>query len=1175
MFIRDYLKIFLPLVAMLGVYRLIAVPLIEPTHADVKPIGPASAFQAQLPWWSEHFVEDSWQRKQPKILETPQGIFLFEKWDKLAPDRWKLHPLTIILPQSDDAAAGASGNPARRRVVLIDNPQGAEIQFKEAIDWTSGHPPPVIGGQLNGKITLYSPPNEDGSADTGLRIDAADLRIDRRRIWTTKGITMRIGRSYVEGRDLTILLDQDLLSSKQANSAETDSPFKGLDTLELIYVDRVHIDLPPGGLFGERLASEAIQPNTAPAHAEVRCRGSFRFEFHQSNATLLSKVELRHLVEGMKPDTFESDRLDLHFAWKDAKPSAQHPTATREWTIDRIEAVGTNGSDPNDRTRWVHLEAPSIRSRGLGRWMRVDMARGKIMLANHLPGQASNEPAQVYLERDSMQLWSPVLEYEGERLRPNQVPNTSIASKSLGQLWSAGPGTAKVVAEDGDAWTLSWAKSLEMKPEGELDRLTIDGSANARSDRQGQFSAEIVDIWLRSIPEPLIARVKQQTGGYEPSSVLPERLHAAGTVIIRSPQLRTQVADLQAWFAYPEIELAKQSVADPSVVPLQLADKAATVHQPTQPNVAPKAVVASPLGTAFSNLVVMAEQTSNGSASQPSSSSNIASSSMPGPGRMASTGLDVPQLPAVGQAGRDAPRPLPTNITGETMVAKFSQTSSGMKIEDLAINNNVTVTRDQVSPTSPMPLTIIGNELRMDSAEQGNLDVTIIGMPAKFSIGAGAMESTEIRFNQARKMVWMEQPGIFRLPPEAFQSKGQSADRPSTISPPANNTSAAPGFIGGLRANVGGSQVQWIQQPEVQWQGQMIFDGRTARMDGGVRLTGRVATEVDTVWHLDGRADELKVELEEAIDFTGEAGSRATIANIRLINNVDLKAAQTDMNNNRRSLEHLEVPELNFYVPQQKWLGTGPGSLRTRRIGNANPESPIAVLNGVPNSAPSTQTRHPQAELQCVHLRFGGRMEGDMLAQQVDFHDRVEVLLQPILSWDQTPDVRLVDQLKIGQTMMTCDRLRINNSSNLSWTKSQIADQQLRRDAAWEITCEGHVVVDNVGEKETIKVVTPGGIQYVALHSLMRIYGNGPEPAEVRRQSHQGNSEQDSGVARISNGAFNIKTGESNIEFRSISGDLRKPPPAGQNNVSPAFPMNGNGRNGLPAPRDMNLFPQR
>ncbi len=357
-------------------------------------------------------------------------------------------------------------------------------------------------------------------------------------------------------------------------------------------------------------------------------------------------------------------------------------------------------------------------------------------------------------------------------------------------------------------------------------------------------------------------------------------------------------------------------------------------------------------------------------------------------------------------------------------------------------------------------------------------------------------------------------------------------------------------------------------------------------MDGGVRLTGRVASQVDTIWHLDGRASELNVELQEPIDFSGEGGSHADIAAIRLVDNVDLRADQTDFNGNRRSREHLEVPELTFYVPQQKWLGAGPGSLRTRRVGNANPESPQAVFTGVPSSAPSTLTRNPEAELQCVHLRFGGRMEGDMLTQEVDFHDRVEVLLQPILSWDQTPDVRLVDHLKIGQTMMTCDRLRINNSSNLSWSKTQIANQQLRRDAAWEITGEGHVVVDSVGENETLKVVTPGGIQYVALHSLMRIYGNGPEPAEVRRISTQGNVSHDSGLARISNGAFNLKTGESNIEFKSITADMNRPKPGNENNAVPTVPLNGNGGYGLPSnnsggistipsARDFNPYPLR
>jgi hypothetical protein len=1152
MFIRDYLKVLLPLLAMLGTYRLIAVPFIEPTRAAQAARPSFESRPHESAWWNEHFVDDAWQRKQPKILETPQGILLFNQWEKLAPDRWKLSPLTIIIPQSASTSP-ASTNLGRRRATLIESPQGAEIQFREAIDWTGGKPPPVVGGQLNGKITIYSPPEPGSSEDTGMRIDAADLRIDRRKVWTTNAVTMRIGRSYIEGRDLSIFLDQDLLSSEASTSGEVDSPFKGLDHLELIYVDRVHIDLPDGGLFAGQSSPTQHMSVGKPAHAEVSCRSAFQFDFHQSMARLASKVELRHMVEGMSPDTFNCDRLDLRFNWK--KPSSNvESTSNQEWTIDQIEAVGSNGIDVNDPTRWVQLEAPSINSRATSRRMRVDLDRGRISMSNRLPGQPNNDPAPVYLQRESMQLRAPELEYEGERLRQDKISEGGSSGTSLGRVWAAGPGQATVLADDGGTWRLSWAKLLELKPEGLLDRLTIDGSANAINERQGQFSAETVDIWLKSIDRPILDRVKQQSGGYEPSGILPQRIHASGTVMIRSPQLRTQVADLQAWFVYPEIELAINSLKNQSPVPLMLSNSDSVVVQPSNSRPEEKAIVASPLGTAFSNIVSMADQTSLSNAAPQSRSNN-------GPGHVATSSIELPNLSSPGAIRSNAVNHTPTNITGETLIAKFAQSSQGLKIVDLAVNKNVAITRDQASSTSPMPLTIVGHQLRIDSGEQENLDVTIVGNPAKFSIGAAAIESSEIHVSQARRMVWMDQPGKFKLPPEAFQQS--SKKNVATTNLNGGNLFTPPGFINQQNAS-SESQLEWISQPEVEWQGRMIFDGLKARMDGGVRLTARVASQNDVLWHLDGHANELNVELKDAIDFAGDGGSKAEVALIRLVDDVDLKASQTDRQGIRKiSREHLEVPELTFFVPEQKWLGKGPGSLRSRRIGNATPDSPAAILTGVPSSAPSTQLRNPQAELQCIHLRFGGRMEGDMAKQQVHFFDRVEVLLQPILSWDQAPDVRLVDVLKTGQTMMTCDALRLENSSSLSWNQYQIANQQLKSDAAWEITGEGHVRLDNVNEDGSMSLVTPGGIQYVALHSLLRIYGNGIEAAEVRRTTQSG-PKQGPGTALISNGAFNLKTGESDIQFRSVSMDFGSDKE--NTRPAPAVPSNpGTGGYGIPS----------
>ncbi len=1190
MFIREYLRVFLPLLVMLAAYRVIAVPLIEPSAKQLVPIGPSVIHDRSTPWWSEYFKEGSWQLDQPMMAETEQGtVLLFGKLEKLAADRIKLAPLTILIPQKDESAPGSTSNSAgsKRRTIVIENPQGTEIQFRGAIDFLGGQLPPVKGGQMIGEVKIYAPPKEGDPRD-GMLIETRELRIDRRHIWTTGAVKMKIGRSHIDGRDLSIYLDQDLLSSKIVSRDQPESPLNGLDHLELIYVDRVHIDLPDDGLFAERSPGRVSVHPPRPAQAEVHCDGAFHFNFHESLATLMNKVELRHLVEGLPPDTFQSDQIYLHFRW--AKPSnvsssssESSPTNTDDWSIDRIEAIGTNSSDPNDPARWIRLEAPSMHARGQGRWLKIELDRGRLALANHLPGVVANDSSQVYLQRDSLQVWSPEIEYESQRLVSTDSQSASAKNASdeqhLGQLWAAGPGQAAVVSEDGDPWRLSWAKSLKLQPDGNTDRLTIDGSANARSDRQGRFSADIVDLWLRNLSQDVITRVAAQVQGYIPSSILPERMHAAGQVMVHTSQLRAQVTDMQIWFSYPEIEAAKQRPAsiDPqattSVAPLRLEGDASppTRQFTTPPNVLkPQSDVAStrgsnertssaasPLGTAFSNLAAIANSASQG----PVTSSRRPLPQAPGPGQLATSNMELPGPSLKSSPSREPIPSLPMNVTGETLVAKLSQTSRGMLIEDLALSGIVTVTRDQASPTSPWPLTITGSQVRMDSSDEGRLDATIIGSPAKFAIGSGAIESTEIRFNERRQMVWIDQPGSFRIPPEAMQSIAAKPNN-AVSSVSSGNSLTAPGLIPSRGKS--DQSIEWIEAPEIRWQGRMVFDSRVVRMDGGVKLNGRLQTDADTIWHLEGRANEMLVELQEPIAIGSSSNGQTKIANIQLREAVDIKSAQTDLKGTRRQLDHLEVPELTILVPKQQWIGTGPGSLRSRRIGNANPGSPIFSDKGKPSQSISPSARNPQAELQCLHLRFRGRMEGDMNQQLVSFHDRVEALLEPILSWDQAPDVQLVDRLKIGQTTLMGDQLSVYNTAKLSWNQTQIANEQLRRDAAWEVTCAGHVIVESVNDQGSL-AVTASRAQYVAIHSLLRIEGAPREAAVIEHTPANQQSNTPPSRTEISTGAINLKTGEMETQISSVRVNLpgnNNPPNPAANGQQPATP--GSFPNSLP-----------
>ena len=733
----------------MAIQRLVIAPWVEPSKVIAARFQPTMGEETSNAWWQDYFVEGSWQRNSPKVLETPKGILIFKNWEQLSDTRWKIYPLTILIPQEGanasietiepvveraiDLAANSSNPVPTRRAIFVENPQGAEIQFREALDLASGKPPPpVVGGQLNGPIRIYAPPRATGEDE--LLIDTRDLRIDRKMITTTQNVTMKIGRSRIEGRDLSIHLDNTLLSPGDRATNKESSPFEGLDFLELIYVDRVDIDLPPGGLFNN--TNDSIpKASKLSAKAEVLCENAFRFDFHNSLATLSGNVRLRHIVAGLPEDLFKSDLLNLHFKW------------AGEWSIDTIEAMGANGVGAEDPSRWVQLDAPNLKARGQGRWFKLDMNLGRVAIANHLPAMPATDSSQVYLQQDTMQVWSPEIEYESEMLSRQAIQakdNAMVgltseqrkaenASKPmrLGKLWAAGPGQALLASESDDQWRLSWAESLQLQPEEEYERLSIVGSANARSETQGRFSAEKVDILMSSLAKDVVTEMASAQAGRKPASVIPRWLHATGKTIVDSPQLRAQVSDMQIWFAYPDIEAMQTLLKNESAE----AKYARLERNRKRPEPMESRTATSAIGTAFSGLTDVASSVGGGSGSA-SSNTNPQNSNLP-VGQLRSLNSPAPEFPM--------------NVTGETLIANISNSQLGMVIDDLLLSGIVTVTRDQISDDSALPLTIEGSQLRIDTSDGGLFDATIIGEPAKLSVGDASLSGPEVRSINAAK----------------------------------------------------------------------------------------------------------------------------------------------------------------------------------------------------------------------------------------------------------------------------------------------------------------------------------------------------------------------------------------------------------------------------------------
>ncbi len=1100
--IREYFKVFLPLIGIFLAYRMFAVPYFEPTIQKKDRTWQTEKATSVDRWWANYFPVDDWRNKHPRILQTADGVLLFEAWEQLGPDRWRLEPLTIIMLQ------GKQGEPAstesRSNAVFVEAPHGAEIQFKHAIDWTTGRPPPVVGGQLLGEIRIFSPPAAPG-AKQNMLIETRDLRIDKRHIWTDQQVRIDFGDSRIRGRSLEIFLDKDLLSP-QSNTASTgDTPFEGLDRMELIYVDEVHLGLANGGLWGNGSKATATQTNSQPvngplASVDVFCRGSFHFDFHTSLAKIDDGVQVVHRVAGLPDDRFDCHLLSMHFDWSTPKSEASNGSSSlrevNHAAVDRIEALGKETDDKKEISRLVRVDAPGIQARGNGRWLEVDLKNGQIAISNRLPGSIEAESDPAYLEKENVQVWSPEIRFQNSELalaKPKPATPLTLEKNEqqprMGKVFADGPGQARMRTDDGDQWKLYWSNTLTLQPDGLEDRLTIDGSANASSDRQGSFSAEQLDLWLFQLSPAQSQRLLAQDPTRRPPQVLPNRIHASGDVIVKSPMLRAQIQDLQSWFVYPM--LASDSQSAPVLPPPQNLVRSPKQLTPIQP---------------------MPQNNSTGL------------------GQLATTQFG-PQPPP---ADKLTLKPkVPINVTGRTLKTRVVMVGNETSIDDLVIDGDVTLTREQISVTTPLPLTITGKMVRMNT-DGGNANVQISGQPAKIQIGSGWLEGPEITFNEREQLVEMKQPGFIVIPPEAMANRNSASTSTSKSA----------------------SNIEWIEPIRIEWKGQLLFNGRVARVDGGVRLRGRAKTTEDTIWHMEGNAQELELVFSQPVSMGRNSSSDAQVRLIILRDQVDLRGAQTDLQGNRRSLEHLMLPQLDIDIIDQTLHGHGPGSLRSRRLAAANTKA-LPLMNEPAKSS---------SGLASLHLVFVGKMEGEFGRGMVRFIDRVEAVDGPIQSWEDELNVQQIRQLGLNQKLITCNLLQIQNVDDLSWNRTSTTQaDKSPSPSTWELEARDSVKLDGMSESGLYRLLA-ARVRYSSAQELLHIEGSAQQPAEITMQQSPTNAPgQNKIVVRSadydvgSNTIRNAQIAQINVDIPSNF--------QGPNNGQTPAPPKPPGSNSIPDPR--------
>ena len=1156
-FFRDYFRVLIPLFVVFTAYMALVVPFLEPRKTDRKKGYNDIILAARDDWWNGLFQEGDWQLDKsnpPRVVKTDNAILLYQTRVQKSETEWIIKPITILIPQKDTGS--------KKRAMLIKNHQGAEIQFASAVDWTR-ELPPVVSGQLLGDISVYSPP-DDAAKNDGMLINASDLRINKRVIWTNQKIKMQMGNSLVEGSDLRIFLDKDLLTSTQPKS-QSSSSFNGLNKLELTYVDRVRIGLEPGGLLPRKDIPDIAQ---RPAYATLTCGGAFEFQFTSSKAVLKKGVHMEHIVQGLPIDTFDCHELQITVGGHDKPTYAQGTpaTASSNWRVEKLEAVGAVGKDNRDHSGWLKLNAPGMEAEAHGQHLVMDLVDGKITLSNHLPSTTSRELTPVYLKRESVQVWSPEVQYlqnQGAEALANDPNAKSRSPKGnrLGAILASGAGRAQMGLKE-DLWTLSWGEQLLFQPDPEnpdKDLVVIRGSANIKSDTHGRFQAERLYFWLTPMtPELAVQFAPQYPNGNTPLA-LPDRMEADGNVKVDSPQLNARVENMQVWFAYQP-------------APMVVAPVGGNSQPQTQTNALPIAVTinSAPLNADLppTNGLAMPTQLPANSSLGPGSSP-LGLSLLP-PASNKPAPLKQPSQAPASKSGMVTSNTSPFVVTAKTMRAKVVRTGPESRVEDLLLDGNFALTKNQISDDSPWPLIVTGDRLELKQTQPNLSDITIVGQatqPAKVKIGNGTVVGATLSLKQSENRFSIDHPGEMILPAEVLQKKTPvTQSNPSLVSLPntLNNGFPSNGFIPARApTKEAGGEIRWHETPKLQWGKRMEFDGRTARFFGGVAINCRMETDPQTLWHIDARASEMAVEMEQPISMRID-GKRSQdpatqVSVIRLLDSVELRAVQTDMKSRRRSMEQIKIPQLDIMVPTQTWLGHGPGEIWSRRLGN---ESPLSGALTSASSPPQVADTGTENNYQCIHLRFEGRMEGNMAQRSATFIDRIAALIGPIASWDDAVNVNTFDRLGRSQSVLFSDQLNIFDASGLSWNQFPNAPKT----AAWEIEAVSRVKMQSNTDSGEISVEA-NSLKYAAASDTVRIEGTQGQPAHINTSQHD---------LQIINAAYRMKTGEiTSMQISKFSGELpqKMQPgngPMGQPQTQPAVQPN-NQR--IPSPRDTQFAP--
>ena len=943
--------------------------------------------------------------------------------------------------------------PKGRSPLILEAIQGAEIKFTEPLDVMSGGAPPIELGRMIGNVKIHN--FEPNPSSESIRADGKQQR-PRRLVIEASEVGIDHQKVWTTQPILLQIGDVKVTGRDLTLHLATAGGIVAAGDDALSILDRlelIYLDELSVPLASGGLWGDSYR--TTPTAVAPKIRRPVPIAQPSTEIVVEPAPGLATLrCGGRVIFQFGTGELTLEDGVE-----LRHQASTRSAVLDTFVCEDM-------MLRFSDLLAKRQRSDKLQDYLLSMVAQGR----QGRPARASLPGLEAELSAGTIELdtranlvrmgggTGVLVSYAGNRWQFGQINYlfNPTDPKELGTFDAIGPGGMDVASRlEVPVNRLQWSGGvkLEKAPGSDQVSLRMDGDVRALTSDGGTFECDSARLLMQQIFEEQSGAPDAIRSGSSKVRLVPKQFQATGAVKLETPVMAVATRLLQLYF---EVE-----------------------PKPRLP-----------------------DSSSDANAAE---SDGLPRGWLRQPGDDRSTTKLAANATPVTRA-----RP---SIHGDTINAKLWLDGGAVSAQDLTVVGNVSLRHEIETAGGPLPAVLTGDRLLLSNG--GENDILQIGSgvdrPARFDLGDGFFVGPLIQVRLADNVVWIKDAGEFRLPTQVLPRVGSIGSR-GRLSP-MDSTDPNEGI--GRQPRPTPSSIEWVNAPTCRWSGQMIFDGRTAVLSGGVNIHATLisGSERDE-WDLQVAGDQLQLVLDQGVSIRNvESTKSAKVDQVSITssaaNPLLITANQLTASGLRKARHVLAAPQLTMTPDTGLLSGPGPGWYRAWTQSNPTPQ--FAEISN-----------EPEASMFGIHLSYEHALNADLNQQSLEFINGIRIAGRRVQAWDELIDVAKIQGLRLGESTLDCDRLRLAIDSTQSWVPAS---------SAWEMESIGNVAFQTRIERGLFSG-TANRASYSAAKDLFLIEGT---PGRAAALNHTLPTGQPGFSVSGDHMSANPKTMElQNGEFRSI-----------------------------------------